>query len=383
MTNEKARWMALGLVLGMAACGETVTLGGGVATDSAVSVGAGGRSAAEIGCVAGALETFAPVQYLMQAIASDDLYLYWANAVYQQSEWQTEIVRASKADGSVVVLDTRPAKVAQILVDEANVYWLAALPGALESDQLMAVPKDGGVAVALYTADGVFDFTAGDPDRLFVLQPHAYPPSVSLHAVPKAGGATVDLLSEAATMGFALAEDETRLYWWEEAAGRIVSMAKAGGVPQVLAEVPTEGVHVPRILVDAQNVYWAVTVAGSSMGSSRIFRVAKGGGSVTMLAEEPLPSTNASLLDMAIDDRCLYWTELTAELSPQTGLAIGQVRAMRKDDGSTAVVVEHDNPAASALIADQSGLYLIAGGSNEVLSGFTDPPLAGVQRIPR
>jgi hypothetical protein len=283
-----------------------------------------------------------------------------------------------------VVLDTRPARVGQILVDEANVYWLAALPGALESDQLMAVPKAGGVAVALYTADGTFSFTAGDPEHLFVLQPHTNPLSVSLHAVPKAGGPTVDLLSDEATMGFALAEDETRLYWWEKAAGRIVSMAKAGGVPQVLADVPPDGVHVPRILVDAQSVYWAVTVAGSSMGSSRIFRVAKGGGPVTMLVEEPLPSTNASLLDMAIDDRCLYWTELTAELIPQNGMAIGQVRAMRKDDGTTAVVVAHDNPAASALVADQSGLYLIAGGSNEVFPGITDPPPpAGVQRILR
>jgi sugar lactone lactonase YvrE len=345
------------VAIGLGACGVSVVGGNGDTL-----AGAGGRSAAVLGCISGAVETFAANQTPQRGIAADAQHVYWANDHYGTTH---DLVRVSKADGAVEVLDSGPGWVDQIVLDEAHVYW--SISGVPEAYTLFRVAKEGGASAAVYQGDSGFAFTAGDPDRLFILQTHVGE-ATTLLAVPKAGGTPTIVLAGASSSAALLAEDDTRFYWLDDTGGRIVAMPKAGGSPETIVAVGDLAYQVARILVDANDVFWFVPDYWASAGT--FYRVSKAGGAATTLATVTIPQW-LTAVDVAMDDRCLYWAADS-----------GSVGAVRKDDGSAAVLGEN---AAASLVADESGLYLAAPAGTTPPPGYENPPSiqGAVQRIAR
>jgi hypothetical protein len=383
--------------MALGACGVTVVGGDGTSVGAGGGGGssAGGPSLAELGCVSGALETFVPARYPAPTLASDATHVYWADhyfaseADYFINAYSHRLIRTSKADGTEEVLENSFGPISQVEVDDTHVYYVV-LPFGV-GFQLMALPKSGaGPAVSLYHHGMQLWFTAADPDRIYVWQ--VDDGFGSAYAVNKSDGASSQLLPQA-NVGFNIvSQDETHLYWYWHYNDdkRIVRLAKQGGQPETLAEVSSDIDWVGRVLVDAENVYWATsTQEGStsepgSIVRSRFHRAPKAGGAAVVLAEVEGPVPLLLQTDMAMDDRCLYWTEEARQTDPQTGANVGALRAMRKSDGVVSASVR-TVPASGPLIVDESGLYLAAPAATMPPPSVSNPPalMGAVQRIAR
>jgi hypothetical protein len=401
MTVKMGVAAVLAAAMGLGACTGSVVGGNGetAGTGAGATLGAGGagattageQSAAELGCVSGSLETWIADRYPMGSIAVDALYVYWADhywasqADYLHDQLSYDIVRAAKADGSLDVLESGLGLVTQVAVDDAGVYWSRGAgdtPSA--SFALLRVPKAGGAAATLYDSDLSFYFTAADPDRVFLLQ-ERNPPGAALMAVPKAGGPASTLAVPAAwTAAAPPVEDEANLYWWDQNGMRIAVMSKAGGAPQTFAEVTGFSAWVPRIVLDAAGVYWVVSADGGNGAVATFFRAPKVGGAPVALGTVPVPPDYLYPINLAVDDRCLYWTEYGGASNPQTGAYQGKVRAIRKSDGLLAAPISAE-PAPANLLADESGLYLTAPAATMTPPGIANAPglMGAVQRVAR
>lgn len=371
--------------LALAACNVTV-----VGSNGDTNPGAGGHSAADLGCASGQLESFVPERYPAGPLATDAQYLYWvelsyaSHADFEAGQYTHELLRTSKADGSTTVIESGLGDVWGLTLDGDQLYYALLLGGSPLASELRVLPKDGsGPATALYLAETAFTFVAADPDRIFLLlwQQQAQP-NTELVSVNKADGTATVLAPQAALSSWGvLAEDATHLYWWDDGASRIASLAKAGGVPQTFALVTEQSAWVQQVIADGEDVYWVVTAPDAH---ATFYRAPKAGGAPPALARVALSGPNATVGGMALDDSCLYWTETTSDSNPQTGAHLGQVHALRKSDGTLALPTPAE-PAPGPVIADESGVFLVAPAATMSPPPYSDPPgiKGAVQRIAR
>lgn len=386
LTNHTSRTaaalLAAAATLALAACNVTV-----VGSNGDTTPGAGGHSAADLGCASGQLQTFVPERYPSGPLATDAQYVYWADlsyashADYEASLYSHQLLRTSKADGSDTVIESGLGDVTGIALDGDRLYYAPFVAGMTGTRQILVVPKDGlGSATPVYTADWGFTFVAADPDRIFLLQSQEQ--GTALLSVGKADGVRTVLVPQAALYSSgALAEDATHLYWWDDGASRIASLAKAGGVPQTFALVTEQSAWVQQVIADGEDVYWVVTAPDAH---ATFYRAPKAGGAPLLLARVALSGPNATVGGMALDDPCLYWTETTGDSNPQTGAHLGQVHALRKSDGTLALPTPAE-PAPGPVIADESGVFLVAPAATMSPPPYSDPPgiKGAVQRIAR
>jgi hypothetical protein len=382
MTRKIHAAALLAAAIALTSCGVSVVGGDGTSIGAG---GAGGHAAAELGCISGAVQTFVAERYPGGLLATDAQYLYWADhsyasqADYEQNQYSHQLLRTSKADGTTAVIESGLGGVSGGFLDGEQLYFATYVAGTEATHELLVLPKDGsGPAVPLYSANGLFTFVGADPDRMFLLQ--SLQPGMTLLSVSKAYGATTVLAAKAALSAQNLTEDATQLYWFDDAGMRIASLAKAGGVPQTFAALSSAEEWVAQLGVDAANVYWVVVTPAHAT----FYRAPKAGGAKIALADVALSGQYASVGGLAIDDQCLYWSELSGTSNPDTGANLGKVHAMRKSDGARALPVSAE-PAPGPMIIDESGIFLAAPAATMSPPPFGDPPgLKGaVQRIAR
>lgn len=105
-----------------------------------------------------------------------------------------------------------------------------------------------------------------------------------------------------------LATDATNVYWTNADNGDVMTVAKSGGAPTVVASREGYGADVAA---DDVNVYWSV----HGSGGSPIFATPKAGGTTKQLA------TSGYLTGLAIDQERVYWSDSSGHMMsvPKTG----------------------------------------------------------------
>ncbi len=204
--------------------------------------------------------------------------------------------------------------------DGTHLYWLNEGRRAEGKSGLFKMPKDGGDVVELASGRGIFAL-AFDADSVYFLVPE----NLSVHKVPKSGGAATTLATEQEGLS-AIAVDESHVYW--AGAEGVFRVAKSGGRVETVAQ----NLSVPNgLFVDGQHAYWYSPMAG------KLARVVKKGGKPT-----PLVSEDVTLHTFFIDDAWLYWSFGSEKKA--------QLKRMSKNGGKPETIVAgQDVPADFAV----------------------------------
>jgi hypothetical protein len=181
--------------------------------------------------------------------------------------------------------------------------------------------------------------------------------------------------------------DDDELYWVNTSSrGSVMRVAKAGGLPQILA---ADQVFPVSLVVDASDVYW--TTAGIGAGTGQVMRVAKTGGAPAAVVgglnwpadlagdsdylywrddrkglqriakrggtePELLVASQTLSGAVAIDDTRVYFNEVSGSGGP------GTIRAVAKAGGPVADVASLPNWFIPTLVIDGSDVYWHNGG---------------------
>jgi len=300
-------------------------------------------------CLGGACEQGACLPFVLStegtepaSVEVDASHVYWAAG--------SSIFRVSKQGGASQRVADDLWNLSDIEVDGTTVFYVT--DADMEATDVGAVPTEGGSPTLLGKAEG--------PDGMAVDEGYIYWASryLGVYRMPKAGGAA-EQLDSTTSLAVRIAIDTTSVYWFlhdtgvhgdaigliktpigggfgtalVEPTGYPIDVAadgqhvflswrpQYGGDPNVIAQVPVAGGSVvtldtpsdyPGLLaLDADNVYYTVA-------DGTVRRVAKGGGSVEVLA-----SGQGTPTSITVDDAAVYWTRLP-EGDPATVLAVAK-----------------------------------------------------------
>lgn len=261
-----------------------------------------GGSVKKVGTSGGTVTVLATGLSQAMFIAQDTGYVYW-------TEYGGGTVKkVAKAGGSVTTLATGLHQPYAIAVDSTSVYFTENMSTALKKVPTTAtgpttptvlandVSAPNAIAVAL-DGSGIFYFgpsnllskvglaggsgtnlstTADQGVSMAVDATQVYWGYRDLHRTPVAGGATTDY-HVTYDQYDALAVDGTNLYY-ADGYGNVFSVPLAGGTATTLA--PTAGAFM-GLAADGTNVYW------TDPSDACVKKVAKGGGTVTVIASSP------------------------------------------------------------------------------------------------
>lgn len=259
------------------------------------------------------------------ALALDSDRVYWASPGSDCEHGQIRSV--PKAGGSITTLAADEPNPRALAVDDARVYYYDGCGTGL----LRSVPKSGGSVVDLPIV-----IKPEDPRVLTVHAGFVYFNAYGMLRIPTSGG-TQSVVDET-VFAVALAADAAGIYWSGPAIANnsdVIVGLDSGDDPHVVAHVgdvrwglaldstyiyfnsgdfirrvPRAGGDVTtitvanawKLAVDDTHVYWTEGVLGSDCA---VKKAPKAGGEATLLA-----SCTGAYLDIAVDDRCVYWTNL-------------------------------------------------------------------------
>jgi hypothetical protein len=367
---------ALAAAAGVAACASVISTGGGGGSGGAATVsGFGAASAGALGCVSGKAEVLEQT-LSSHIVATDATSLYFGStygSVNNHPTWQ--IYEMGKDGGAPSLVTSGTDTLAKVAVDAESVYlFVGHCDGAHPcTGDVSSFPKGGGPRTVLYSGGGNLDFTVTDPHLVYIVTVDGDESQVL--SVPKTGGAAtviasapaLGLLSIAAALIVDDAPSDDRLYWFNGAG--ILATPKDGAGPTVTLSADP---GVVRIVADAQNLYWATYYRGADPSAGAVLTVPKSGGPTATLV-----SPGAEVWDLALDERCLYWTQFPPS-TPDQPIGDGPmiVAAMPKTGGGAAVVDTGDGlTQAMRLTVDDSGLYVAKPAGTTPPNGPWPPPL--------
>ena len=324
------------------ACGSRTGLEGagpteGEGEDAAIrGTDAGGDSGGDAGtfvkCVSGAApQQLATGATKPQWLWVDDSWAYFARDQVDGSVW-----KVSTRDGTLVSLVTLNSVAVFGGAVDATALYLCIGDG-----EIVRVPSTGGTATTLAKANypPLAGSLAIDSDTVFFADYDV------ISRVPKAGGNATQLPIPSLS-GFSAAlwaADGTNVYYSKAAstwafdlagtqltslpvcsyppAGMVLDAsgiyATSGLEVRALAAGATQSVALARFLrdpgalvTDDSSVYWIDngTVTPKAIGG-RVMRVAKTGGTATLLASFGAPISANQAPPIAVDDQCVYWID--------------------------------------------------------------------------
>lgn len=233
----------------------------------------------------------------MFGIAADATDVFWSdgNNVCKTTIASKEIVYFAPTDSA-----------ANLLAADGNLYWM------------------GDGTVSKQALDGGPTTTFGMHPRVFAVRgPRiAWADGDGIFAAPIAGGQATRLLTSPAPQPLAMAADDKRVYWMD-VNGTLSSLPWEGGATTIVLGRGHPNLFVNRLAVDDDYLYWTSEGAYSwafgslippgTTGTSRVLKVAKGGGTPIVVAD----SSPALMLyaEVLVDDTDIYW----GTLSPKAG----------------------------------------------------------------
>lgn len=239
-----------------------------------------------------------------ERLVTDEGYLYWTNAgTPSMSFFDGQLVRISldpSAGGAPQIIAANQRRIRDVTLDHDHVYWVVS--GTLVSGH--------------YDGDG------------------------SIWRASKDGSAP-EMLAQLQNFPSRLAVDTTHVYWTNDYGGTVMRCAVAGCnlSPETLYDMQDEP---SGIALDGSGVYWANYHGGSVMkgaldGKSPAITLAASRGFIDALTTDgkslfwteaiihdvmSIPSDGGALspsatdqklpLDIAVDDRAVYWTDETS-----------------------------------------------------------------------
>jgi hypothetical protein len=296
-----------------------------------------------IRCTAASVTRLASTGVDLDQVALDDSYVYYHE--------NTGIWRTAKSGGAPTQVATMTVlgwpDLAGFAVNEAGVIWWQVATGAAKTTVYRA-PGSGGAPSTVATLGN--DYASGSLDSLgSVYLWYGGPTNPSLDVVMADGVAatvvsllpttyTLSVVSDGknlfesggggvlrfdgteftaiadlpGTYAGGLAFDDTTLYFeTNDGVGNVTvsSVPKTGGTPTTLFS--TTNIYVDRVVVDGPYLYFV-----NRLGSS-IIRMNKDGTSQITVVQEPAAD---QIMDVAIDDRCIYWSETAGYVETPNGI---------------------------------------------------------------
>ena len=259
--------------------------------------------------------------------------------------------RASKPE----VVGATVAQAHALAMDERSFYWLdrgvdvgsKSSAVATHDGAVMSMPKEGSAPRTLVPGQYMADHIAVDDAHVYWSHRGREPSKMRsvLSRIPKKGGSRVDLIDiERSIEGFAI--DATDVFYASgQARGRILKVAKGGGIP---VELAAEQSNPRELFVDADHVYW-LTIEGA--GGKTVRKVAKSGGTPTVLATA---AQSAGVEHLASDGSNLYFLDRSSLV--RVPLA-GGTKSLVKDrvstfalDGTTVYYLSNHDPYLMKLV---------------------------------
>ncbi len=231
----------------------------------------------------------------LSGFATDDANVYWSenNSI---GAWAF-IVSLPKIGGSWIHLSDygQGCCFERLVVDGTNVYWTATINAGVVETVLKTARDDTSPSVLASSSKATPYAIAIDNSTVYFGEAT----SGELISVSKNGGAVSALASQQGTIT-AIAVDDTNVYWTTNA-GDVLALAKTtdGGAPTTLASNQAS----PWGLAVDSCVYW--TNAGSGRGADGSLAAVPTSGGVPVTLATGL----ASPAGIAVDDKGIYWAE--------------------------------------------------------------------------
>lgn len=186
-----------------------------------------------------------------------------------------------------------------IVLDASNVYFGT-------SDQLVRVPKSGGKATPLATAQGCPAYIALDATNIYWMNGCAGGGEIQRR--PIAGGTTTTLAQAAGQQ--AMTTNATNAYWSEydlkTKVAKIRSVPLAGGTATDVLTTAANALFITELATYGSNLYFA---GYEDVGKRySLYRLPMSGGTPSVLVEE------ARVMQLAIDGAALFWTDQTGPI---------------------------------------------------------------------
>ena len=227
-------------------------------------------------------------------LAVDDKYLYWSDG--------GNILRVTKTGGASERIIPNAPQPSEMVLDDANIYWLIWTGEGSPPQPIMYAPKKGGEAKQLTPPQPPTTGLCLDGDSLYFMT------GDGLKKVPRAGGPIADAYrNPSTTPTLQLQQDADSFYFcqmdtWGHSA--LMNLNKKTGDVKELASIN----HTMEFAVSDGWVYHFHDVAGEgSFGPVVLLRVATSGGYVVELDQG-----NAGWIKhLAVDDKQVYFTDIS------------------------------------------------------------------------
>ena len=314
-----------------AACGRDVAVGGANIEDSTQDGGTGAGDG-------GSGEILASGQQSPEYLAVDRTNVYWANAGNvalgpDPCDGGGSIVKVPIGGGTPVVLAAGQNCPVGIAVDDTNVYWT----NNIDNGSVATVPIAGGPPVTLAAGQTYPTGIAVNATDVYWVNDKSFvgpSPSPIASVSPKTGSVMRMALDAGAPTvlvpsldsPFALALDETSVYFTVLGNSLIEKTSLVGGAPLTLAS-SQYGHTSGAIAVDGTSIYspWSPV----SVGGCNPAKIPLDGGPPVVLGTSVSSECGVAIYGIATDGVAVYWTQ---EEGPGDGgpVDLGQYGVVKK-----------------------------------------------------
>ena len=229
------------------------------------------------------------------ALAVDEKFLYWSDG--------GNIFRIPKAGGvSEKIIPNAPPP-SEIVLDDANIYWLIWTGEGSPPQPIMFAPKNGGEARKLTPPQSPTTGLCLEGDFVYWMT------GDGIKRIPRAGGDVTDFYRNPSKQpSLEIAQDVECFYFCQMNAQGHSALMKLNKKSGELTQITPSISHTQEFVIDDRNVYYFDPVPHSgSFGPDALLKVPKTGGAPVTLDQ----GEGGWLKYLAIDSKQIYFTDIS------------------------------------------------------------------------